>query len=130
MLVPLMVSCATPSKSDLDEEVRRLCAIDGGIKVYETTVPPRGQVDANGNLRITAKEYATVRDEYYFDSDTLYYRKGNPEMWRTEYRIVRVRDKKVMGTSVIYSRRGGDLRIPSPMHESLLMPCDRQSAKP
>jgi hypothetical protein len=110
-LIFLTAGCTTPTKSELDAEVRRLCAIDGGMRVYQTTSVP-----SDGKPRIPAKAHATVQDEYYFESDTTYYRRGNPEMWRTEYRIVRARDAKIMGTSVVYTRRGGDM--PSPMHDS------------
>jgi hypothetical protein len=116
ILVPLTASCATPSKPELDAEVRRLCAVDGGIRVYEQATFSSSKLDEKGDVRIPAKRYASARDEYYFESERLFYRNGNPEMWRYEYRIVRARDKKVMGTSVIYTRRGGDL--PSPMHDS------------
>lgn len=108
--------CAAPIQSELDAEVRRLCHIDGGIKVYETVKLPLEKFDAQGSIRIPAKAFARVDDEYYYESETRYYRKGNPEMWRAEYRIVRARDKKVLGTSVVYVRRGGDM--PSPMHDS------------
>lgn len=40
LLLLLLTGCSSaPSKSDLDAEVKRLCAIDGGIKVYETESP-------------------------------------------------------------------------------------------
>ena len=41
LLLPLATACASgPSKSELDAEVKRLCAIDGGIKVYERVALP------------------------------------------------------------------------------------------
>lgn len=118
VLLPLLLAygCASPSRSELDNEIRRLCAIDGGVRVYETVTLTAEKFDAYGNIRTPAKEYAKPQDEFYYESDTHYYRQGNPEMWRTEYRIVRVRDKKVLGTSTVYTRRGGD--FPSPMHDS------------
>ena len=108
--------CATPIQSELDAEVRRLCAIDGGTKVHETVKVPAEKFDAQGSIKLPAKSFARPDDEYYYESETLYYRRGNPEMWRTEYRIVRARDKTVLGSSVVYVRRGGD--SPSPMHDS------------
>jgi hypothetical protein len=100
----------------LDAEVKRLCELDGGVRVYERAEPPAANVDSRGNVRIPTKANATAQDEHYRESETVYYGRGDPEMWRTEYRIVRALDKKVMGISVVYARRGGDL--PSPMHES------------
>jgi hypothetical protein len=48
--------CATPSQMAADSEVRRLCAIDGGIKVYERVVLPAARFDQWGNASIPAKE--------------------------------------------------------------------------
>lgn len=39
IVLPLLSACATPSQIIADAEVRRLCEIDGGIKVYETHLP-------------------------------------------------------------------------------------------
>ena len=51
-LVPMISSCASPSKSDLDAEVKRLCAIDGGIKVYEKVKLPANKFDQYGRILI------------------------------------------------------------------------------
>ncbi|UJP03539.1 MAG: hypothetical protein LZF85_03550 [Nitrosomonas sp.] len=37
-------------KARLDREVDRLCAIDGGIKVYETVVLPADKFDKSGRI--------------------------------------------------------------------------------
>ena len=99
-----------------DEEVRELCARDGGIKVYETVTLPAEKFDRFGNFKIPLKKDAKSNDEYYYEWDVRHLRQGSPEIFRSEYRFVRASDKKILGTSVRYIRRGGDL--PSPMHES------------
>lgn len=116
-VLPLVAACAGgPSKSDLDDEVRRLCAIDGGVKVYETVKLPAEKFDRWGNVRIPSKETATPSDEYIYESETAILQPGNPQMIRTSYRIIRRSDGKVMGTSIRYGRGGGD--IPGPWHPS------------
>ncbi len=37
-------------------------------------------------------------------------------MWKSEYKIYRKSDSKIMGESIRYTRQGGDL--PGPWHES------------
>jgi hypothetical protein len=108
-----LVGC---EKARLDDEVRRLCAIDGGVKVYEAVKMPPEKFDKYGVVSIPWKFNAKPDDEYYLEEETRYYRKGNPEMWRSHYRVIRRADGKVLGESVSYTRRGGDL--PSPMHDS------------
>ncbi|UJP04767.1 MAG: hypothetical protein LZF61_07845 [Nitrosomonas sp.] len=44
-VLPLVTACAGPSKGQLDDEVWRLCAIDDGIKVYETVALPPDKFD-------------------------------------------------------------------------------------
>jgi len=100
----------------LDYQVRELCAKDGGIKVYETVRLPVNGFDKYGNVSVPFKEYAKSSDEYYYEMDTHYYRKGNPEMSRSRYQVVRRSDGKVLGESVYYGRGGGDL--PGPWHGS------------
>ena len=116
LFLPIMASCATPSKSQLDAEVKRLCAIDGGIKVYETVTLPPNRFDNYGNVKILAKEYSKTEDEYFYTVENTYLRTGNPELRRSKYRITRRSDNKILGESVYYSRRGGDM--PGPWHES------------
>jgi hypothetical protein len=56
--------------------------------------------------------------EYNFREEERYCRRGNPEMWRTRRQVIRRANMKVLGESVIYIRRGGDM--PGPWHESSL----------
>lgn len=111
----LLAGC---EKARLDQQVKELCSKDGGIKVYETVKLPADRFDQWGmvnNYRPTQGENA-LGSEYIFKSETTYYRKGNPEMWRDHYRVFRRQDGKLLGEAVSYSRRGGD--APGPWHES------------
>jgi hypothetical protein len=115
MLVP-MAGCER-EKDRLDTEVRRLCANDGGVKVYEQVTLSPDKFDKYGSINFyhrMSKE--PLGPEYVFEADINYFRKGNPEMWRNHYRVIRRSDGKVLGESVSYSRRGGDL--PGPWHDS------------
>ena len=97
-----------------DTQVRELCAKDGGVKVYETVKLPPDRFDQWGMVKPylpTQKENA-LGPEYIFKSETTYYRKGNPEMWRAQYRVIRRADGKVLGETVLYGRAGGDLPGP------------------
>jgi hypothetical protein len=105
-------------KDRLDAQVKELCAKDGGVKVYETVKLPANRFDQWGmirNYQPTQGENA-LGSEYLFKSETTYYRKGSPEMWRDHYRVYRRQDGKLLGEAVSYSRRGGD--APGPWHES------------
>ena len=103
-------------KARLDREVKRLCAIDGGIKVYETVKLPAERFDQNGQIRVPAKWLAEPGDEYYYESSTYYLKQGNPDMDQSHYKLYRVADSKLLGELIRYSRRGGD--IPGPWHPS------------
>jgi hypothetical protein len=115
-----MACSTTPSKYELDSEVKRLCAIDGGVKVYETVrLPPESYnklLDNFGRLWVKRKDELSPLDEYYSENQVHYYVKGNPEMSRRLYRIARRVDGKTMGELVFYGRGGGDM--PGPWHDS------------
>ncbi len=120
LILPLITACASgPSKGQLDDEVRRLCAIDGGIKVYETVKLPTYRFDEYGQVRIPTKKRAKPEDEYYWDASRVFIRKGNPEMWKSQISVYRRVDAKLLGEAISYTRRGGD--IPGPWHESSFM---------
>jgi hypothetical protein len=91
---------------------------DGGKKIYETVMLPADKFDKAGFVRLPSKEQAKADDEFFLVREVLYLKEGNPELFRTHYRIVRRRDAKTLGESVHYIRRGGD--FPGPWHPSSL----------
>jgi len=103
-------------KARLDQQVKELCAKDGGIKVYETVKLPPDRFDQFGKVKIPSKNDAKPSDDYYYDSETKYYKTGNPDLRRVHDKIMRRGDGKVMGEFIYYARRGGDL--PGPWHPS------------
>ncbi|MBP7080364.1 MAG: hypothetical protein KBA96_04580 [Rhodocyclaceae bacterium] len=104
----IAASAGSPSKSDLDDEVRRLCAIDGGIKVYETVTLPAERFDQWGNIGVPNLKFATEKDEYYYVVDDRYYRLERPFLVRINSKIFRTSDRKILGESIRYGRGGGD----------------------
>jgi hypothetical protein len=107
----------TREKDQLDNEVRSLCAKDGGERVFEQVRLAAENFDESGFINFYRRmSKDPLGQDFIFESRMDYYRKGNPEMWRNYYRVIRKNDGKVLGESVSYSRRGGDL--PGPWHES------------
>lgn len=112
--VPTLVSNGV--KAHYDQQVREMCAKDGGVRVYEPVRLPAEEFDEFGDIRIPSKQNAKPKDEYLYESSTTYIRNRNPEIWKSHYRVYRQLDGKLLGESVSYSRRGGDM--PGPWHES------------
>ncbi|MHB1054139.1 MAG: hypothetical protein ACYCZT_13900 [Thiobacillus sp.] len=100
-----------------DRQVRELCMKDGGVTVFESVVLPVSEYERymNRNWILPAKEKATSEDNYYYEVDYHYYRKGNPQVARRLARVIRLSDGKTLGQSITYSRGGGGL--PGPWHE-------------
>jgi hypothetical protein len=123
LILTFMASCASgPSKSELDAEVKRLCAIDGGVKVYETVSLPPDKFNQFGQINFfkpTRGEDA-LGPEYIYKWDIHYYKKGEPavngpqetSMRRDHIQITRKSDMKLLGEVVMYERAGGDLPGP------------------
>jgi len=114
--VPLTVPGCEREKDRLDAEVRRLCAQDGGIRVYETVTLPPDRFDKFGVVHVPLRSSAKSSDEFTYEWDITYFRKGSPEMWKNHFRLVRMNDGKLIGEAISYSRRGGD--FPGPWHDS------------
>lgn len=101
-----------------DLQVNRLCAQDGGIKVYETVKLPAERYDqyAKRNWILPDRVRAKASDDYFVETETHYYRKSSPQVARTVARVIRRSDGKVLGEYIHYGRGGGDM--PGPWHGS------------
>lgn len=111
-------ACATPSQMSADAEVKRLCAIDGGIKEYETVKLPADKFNEWGqpNFYDPTEGENALGPEYIFRSKTIVLREGDPTIVRHHHEVVRRSDNKKLGHSTSYGRGGGDL--PGPWHPS------------
>ena len=94
-----------------DWQVRKLCAKDGGVKVYEAVELPAEKYNeyANKNWILPNKAKAKSSDEYFIEREIIYYHRDNPQVTRQLTRIVRRSDGKVLGEYIRYGRGGGDL---------------------
>ncbi len=114
LLVTFLAGC---EKARLDEQIRELCAKDGGVKVYERVRLPDEKFDNFGFIDFYRPAQSDpLGPDYLLDRQQTFYRRGNPEMWRFHYRVLRKSDRKLLGESVMYIRRGGDM--PGPWHPS------------
>lgn len=99
-----------------DQQVRELCAKDGGVRVYETVVLPEQQFNELKQKNFVLEYQAKPTDEYYIETDKHYYRKGRLSVSRSQSRLIRRSDGRVLGEYIRYARVGGDL--PGPWHHS------------
>lgn len=121
MLLTVSLFLTGCEKARIDQQVKELCAKDGGVRVYETVKLPADRFDQWGMI----KAYDPTRGEgalgsgYIFKRNTTYLRQGNPDMLRIHTQVIRRIDNKILGESVFYKRGGGD--PPGPWHGSSLM---------
>jgi hypothetical protein len=100
----------------IDQQVKELCAKDGGNKVYETVKLPAYMFNKWGQFSVPDKLYMKPSDEYYSKSEDTFLKQGNPQLWRYHTLIFRQSDGKLLGEAVLYGRGGGGL--PGPWHGS------------
>ncbi|MHB9119794.1 MAG: hypothetical protein ACYC2R_16210 [Burkholderiales bacterium] len=98
-----------------DKLVDELCAKDGGSEIYEVVKLPAEKFDPNWLVNLPSIEYAKTDADYYGVSSSHDIRGNSGSVhindlviWRSETKIVRASDKKVMAKLVSYTRRGGD----------------------
>ena len=111
------VGGCTREKDRLDEEVRQLCAKDGGIKVYEQVKMPAEMFDKFAVLNPPdATDMQPLGGLFILKEETKYYRTGDPSLRRESAKITRRSDGRLLGEFASYRRVGGDL--PGPWHNS------------
>ncbi len=94
-----------------DAKVREMCAIDGGVKVYETVAFTSDLLDNFGRINIPDKKNLKSSDKYFSEWTITHIRKKKPSVTRYKVKIVRRSDGKILGESISYGR-GGDLYGP------------------
>lgn len=98
-----------------DWRVRQLCAIDGGVKVYETAPLTYDLIDSKtGRVNLKFKGYEKSEDKYYLETEDSIILRGNPEISRSKTMVIRRSDQKILGEEVLYRRGGGELPGPWP----------------
>ena len=122
----LLTACMQ-EKDRLDEEVRRLCAKDGGIVVHERVILPPEEFSEHGEIRVIARHLSPSNARFFYDSEVTYLQKGKPEMSRNHFKLYRRVDHKLLGEGVVYMRIGGD--FPGPWKESSFICPERGGIK-
>ena len=133
----LLIAYFGPSayrKAEMDKEVDRLCAVDGGVKVYEKVSLPPENFDQFGNPMVPL---ATSRNAglsaYVLEANVEHLVKGGPgsrgtpALHRVTSRAIRVSDKKLLGEAVGYYRLGGDPE--GPWHPSNYVGCTEEPGR-
>jgi hypothetical protein len=101
-------------KARWDDEVRQMCKKDGGVSVYRKVVlnqdEYKGLGGIQGALPIPAIDDAKRSSYPYFrELHETRIHDSNPKVIRLEMIIKRRSDDLVLGKSVTYLRRGGDI---------------------
>ncbi|MBU2478538.1 MAG: hypothetical protein KKA36_05560, partial [Gammaproteobacteria bacterium] len=104
-----------------DRQVENLCAIDGGIKVYETVRLPADKFNQWGQINFFRpnKGDEALGPDYIYKSESRYLingENGRVAILRHHDSVYRRLDKRLLGEQIGYARRGGD--FPGPWHPS------------
>lgn len=110
----------TGKKMYWDAKVRELCAIDGGVRVYEAVELPEEMFNKWGQINFEKPTQGenSLGSEYLSKEETRFLRAENmqPTIFRYQYQVFRRSDVKLLGEMIFYTRRGGD--FPGPWHPS------------
>ncbi len=98
----------------LDHKVRELCAVDGGVRVYETVMLPREKFNQwrQPNFYSPTQGEDALGPEYVFKEESPDFENKDAKAFRYHYKVIRRSDQKVLGETTSYERRGGDLPGP------------------
>lgn len=103
------------NKWQADKLVDKLCAKDGGVKIFETVTLPRDRFNQLGQFEVHPLGYLKQGDEYYLTHETIDIKgksssssDGALAIFELRFQILRLKDKKILGEMVSYARTGGD----------------------
>jgi len=115
VVILFLTSCATPTQVSLDTEIKRLCAIDGGIKTYETVKLPAERFGTTGliNFYRPVEGENALGSDYILKSSRHWISKSglgtsDAKLSRVHVTIARRSDGRVLSEMIIYQRAGGD----------------------
>jgi hypothetical protein len=127
----MLCNCAgyTPgAKSHWDQQVREMCAKDGGVTIYERVSISRAQLEklpkAGVYAAIPARANATPEDLVFWDDSSSTIHDANLRVWRSEQVVKRKSDEKIVARIVRYSRVGGD--VPTALAHSSSFACPEE----
>src|SRR5687767_326955 len=96
-----------------DAQVREMCAKDGGAIVYETVELSEDEYKRLGGMRgglpLPNASSKNLNYPYFYEMFDTKIRESNPAVVRLETLVSRRSDRKVLGRSIAYIRRGGDI---------------------
>jgi hypothetical protein len=112
----LLLGC---ERYSLDRQMEKLCAQDGGVKVYETVVLPAAEYRELQKYAASATSAKTMERRYGPDYRYVFeYRilvgtadapeRGKGRLARFYSAIYRNADGRLLGESILYGRTGGD----------------------
>jgi len=119
-------------KAYWDAQVKEMCENDGGIRVYERVAISRADYERlggrNGMIPIPHEKNA-AKDYPFVSSGTgQIINESNPRVYRTESNYLRRSDRKLIATSVQYSRVGGDFPLRFAHHSTYACPDAKTAA--
>lgn len=112
----------SPEVIYVDWKIDRLCAKDGGLRVFETAEAPRALLREDGSLDLNVLQRTRPEDPFYLEhfSETL--KSREPEIIRSEYRLWRSSDHKLIATTISYIRPTQNVGVPLFSHQAYTCP--------
>lgn len=113
LLLVIAVIIYEGRKAYWDAQVKEMCAKDGGVKVHEVVELSEEEYKQLGGgrdgLPLPSASNEKSGHPYFYELIDSNIRESSPAVMRAEMLVVRRSDKKVLGRSIQYFRRGGDL---------------------
>lgn len=115
LLMIVAIGFCEGRKAYWDFKVREMCAKDGGTRVHERVTLTKTEYDrlgGRGGMIAVPHEKSASKDYPYISTgSTMIINENDPRVYRSEDIYVRRSDRKILATSVQYSRVGGDFPL-------------------
>lgn len=107
----LLAGCS-PEVMYVDWKVDRLCAKDGGVRVFETAEAPKEFLRKDGSLDLAELQRSRPEHSYYVEQTAVTLKTNAPEIIRLETRLWRSFDHKLMALTNNYLRPTQNIGVP------------------
>jgi hypothetical protein len=114
LVIATSVSC-TSEKARLDAEVKRLCALDGGVTIYETATLTPDKFNKHGQPKVPHGKddggfgFFYRSDQTHLAGSISQQAGDGAGLKKYTIQIVRTSDGTLMGEARYYGRHGGNL---------------------
>lgn len=112
LLVVSCTGCSTIRKAYWDAKVKEMCEKDGVVTVYEKIMLTMDEYNnlpkVGGVISVPIRDLVKENQRFFSETSDVVINRESPSVWKTDVKIKRKYDEKVIAKYSTFRRSGGD----------------------